>query len=168
MAESTISSGESGDRTQCLIFINRTKMKIKEFLINWILSPILWILVFVWTLPQTLLGMYLVKGFHAEKYIQKGFTHFMTSPRMRGGISLGMIVLIQCINEAGSYVRLDIMRHEYGHVIQSLILGPLYLIVIGLPSLLWAAFICDWTDKDYYWFYTERWANKLGDKYFKW
>ena len=30
-----------------------------------------------------------------------------------------------------------ILVHEYGHTIQSLILGPLYLIVIGIPSLLW-------------------------------
>lgn len=28
--------------------------------------------------------------------------------------------------------------HEYGHTVQSLILGPLYLPVVGLPSLLWA------------------------------
>lgn len=39
----------------------------------------------------------------------------------------------------------------------------LYLIVIGLPSLLWA-----WLGdsiapgKSYYWFYTERWADRLG------
>jgi len=28
--------------------------------------------------------------------------------------------------------------HEYGHTIQSIILGPLFLIVIGLPSSIWA------------------------------
>ena len=30
--------------------------------------------------------------------------------------------------------------HEYGHTIQSLILEPLYLIIIGIPSTLWEFF----------------------------
>lgn len=30
-----------------------------------------------------------------------------------------------------------LLVHEYGHTIQSMILGPLYLIVIGIPSTLW-------------------------------
>lgn len=30
----------------------------------------------------------------------------------------------------------ETLKHEYGHSIQSKILGPLYLIVIGLPSLM--------------------------------
>lgn len=43
------------------------------------------------------------------------------------------------------------------------LLGLLYLLVIGLPSLLWAwlhRYIAP--DKSYYWFYTERWADLLG------
>lgn len=56
------------------------------------------------------------------------------------------------------------VRHEWGHTRQSLILGPLYLIVIGIPSIIWAAthrIIVP--NKPYDWFYTEAWANKLGD-----
>lgn len=30
-------------------------------------------------------------------------------------------------------------KHEYGHTIQSLILGPLWIFVIGLPSLIWCS-----------------------------
>ena len=30
-----------------------------------------------------------------------------------------------------------LLVHEYGHTIQSLIFGPLYLIVMGIPSTLW-------------------------------
>ena len=55
------------------------------------------------------------------------------------------------------------IRHEYGHTRQSLILGPLYLIVIGIPSIIWAAthhVIAP--SKSYDWLYTERWADKLG------
>lgn len=42
-------------------------------------------------------------------------------------------------------------------------LGPLYLIVIGIPSLLHAAVhdsLC--RNKDYKHFYTEKWADKLA------
>ena len=32
----------------------------------------------------------------------------------------------------------DIAAHEYGHTFQSLLLGPLYLFLIGIPSSCWA------------------------------
>ena len=59
--------------------------------------------------------------------------------------------------------------HEYGHSIQSLILGPLYLIIIGIPSTLWG-FLPSLSAKrkkhhiSYFIFYTERWANLLGER----
>lgn len=56
-----------------------------------------------------------------------------------------------------------ILKHEIGHTKQSLYLGPLYLIVIGLPSIVWAFIQSRWMkDCDYYSFYTEKWANRLG------
>ncbi len=58
--------------------------------------------------------------------------------------------------------------HEYGHTIQSLMLGPLYLPVIGLPSALWAQLPrCQrkWRgNMSYFSFYTEKSANYLGEK----
>ena len=54
--------------------------------------------------------------------------------------------------------------HEYGHSIQSKILGPLYLLVIGLPSIIWAGLFEKYRNKhkiSYYSFFTEKWANKL-------
>ena len=59
--------------------------------------------------------------------------------------------------------------HEYVHTIQSLILGPLYLIVIGIPSTLWG-FLPNLHKKrkddqiSYFSFFTEDWANRLGEK----
>ena len=60
-----------------------------------------------------------------------------------------------------------VLRHEYGHSIQSMILGPFYLPVIGIPSFLRAnvAFLSrNWRSgrTGYYAFYPERWANRLG------
>ena len=55
-------------------------------------------------------------------------------------------------------------KHEFGHYKQSLILGPLYLFVIGIPSIC-LNIISRYNKKvweNYYNFYTERWANKLG------
>lgn len=59
--------------------------------------------------------------------------------------------------------------HEYGHTIQSLLLGPLYLIVIGLPSFVWSRWKrLIWLRREsgipYSWFYTERWADWLGER----
>lgn len=60
-----------------------------------------------------------------------------------------------------------LLVHEYGHTIQSLILGPLYLIVIGIPSTLWG-FLGGRKRRDeqipYGAFFTEKWANHLGER----
>ena len=58
--------------------------------------------------------------------------------------------------------------HEYGHSIQSAILGPFYLLIIGIPSFIWATCFKKYrkiNNIDYYSFYTERWANYLANKY---
>lgn len=60
-----------------------------------------------------------------------------------------------------------LLVHEYGHTVQSLILGPLYLPVVGLPSLLWARLpLCQrrWRGEiSYFSFLTEKNANFLGE-----
>jgi hypothetical protein len=56
--------------------------------------------------------------------------------------------------------------HEYGHTRQSHLLGPLYLIVIALPSLIWAGCFDEYRARhniSYYKLYTESWADKLGN-----
>ena len=65
-----------------------------------------------------------------------------------------------------------LLIHEYGHSLQSLILGPLYLIVMGIPSTLWGFMPhCSKKRKEqnisYFAFFTERWANYLGEKILK-
>ena len=62
-----------------------------------------------------------------------------------------------------------LLVHEYGHTIQSLILGPLYLLLIGIPSTLWGfSPRLNKKRKDnqisYFTFFTEKWANDLGEK----
>ena len=62
-----------------------------------------------------------------------------------------------------------LLVHEYGHTIQSLLLGPLYLIIIGIPSASWAniPYFRNKRRKDkisYFSFFTEKWANSWGEK----
>ena len=61
-----------------------------------------------------------------------------------------------------------LLVHEYGHTVQSLLLGPLYLPLAGLPSALWAHLPCcqrKWRGEvSYFSFFTERNANFLGEK----
>lgn len=61
----------------------------------------------------------------------------------------------------------QLLIHEYGHTIQSLILGPLYLLIIGLPSMLWSFLpVCARMREQgvsYFDFYCESSANALGE-----
>lgn len=62
----------------------------------------------------------------------------------------------------------ELLVHEYGHTIQSLILGPLYLPLVGLPSVIWfnAPHMKKRrlkSGKSYYAFLPERSANWLGE-----
>lgn len=129
------------------------------------------ILYWTWCLPQTLLGFFVKLFLNGKKakYIinDKTYIVYNTDKTWLGGISLGKYVCLG-INQD----RENTIKHEHGHQIQSLILGPLYLLIIGLPSGLWCWFIWNLVNKirvkkgksylSYYWFYPEAWANKLG------
>lgn len=61
--------------------------------------------------------------------------------------------------------------HEYGHCLQSALLGPLYLIVIGLPSFIWCRSkkLEQWRAEkgiSYYDLYAERWADAWAERFF--
>ena len=62
-----------------------------------------------------------------------------------------------------------LLIHEYGHTIQSLILGPLFIPIIAIPSIIWALtpLLKRYRNRkrfSYYRFYPEAWANHLGNK----
>ena len=119
------------------------------------------ILSWLWQFPQELLGLLFgcfLKGkrrLTGVPGIPQGIC-VRFSESMSGGISLGHFVYVRRIDD------IRMVRHEYGHCRQSLILGPLYLAVIGLPSLLWAVWWNPCRRVPYYRFYTERWADRLG------
>ena len=86
------------------------------------------IILYIWQLPQNLLGLlirYIVRAelLYSGLYIWK----------LRSGLSLGSYIFVneRCADST--------ILHELGHRKQSRILGPLYLLVIGIPSFLWAS-----------------------------
>lgn len=113
-------------------------------------------ILYIWQLPQNLIALlFLLYLQNEQKHELKGIK-FYYSEKFPGGISLGEYIIVGTENYST-------VKHEYGHVLQSRILGPLYLFVIGIPSLLHAGLHnCENFDKRYFHFYTERWADKLG------
>lgn len=100
----------------------------------------------LWGAPQSLLGLAVFLRWRKQPHF---WYHgaLVTVWNTRGGMSLGMFVFIPAAAyqserpdapPPGSRERcLHTLHHEYGHTLQSLLLGPLYLPVIGLPSWLW-------------------------------
>ena len=125
------------------------------------MKKVIEILLYIWQLPQNLLGL-LVKLLYRENsaLTYKG-KHIAVCLSFPGGISLGNTVIVNKypFNKSAW----NDVKHEWGHTKQSLYLGPLYLIVIGIPSIVWAALQGWLVKKDYYSFYTEKWADKLGN-----
>ena len=128
---------------------------------------------YIWQLPQNLLGLLLILFYRPDEKIRLdngNLVYFST--KMQGGISLGMYSIINkyyLIALGGNkdiVKNLDVVKHEgLGHGTQSRYFGPLYLVVIGLPSIIWASIygsLVPYTHNGYYSFFTESWADKLG------
>jgi hypothetical protein len=117
------------------------------------------ILLYIWCLPQNLLGLALRLFYKGNDSIYEDAI-VRRSTKMPGGISLGKYIIV---NQWSSK---EDVKHEYGHCIQSKYLGWLYLPAIGILSLVWAG-LYGWIVKPsvngYYRFFTEKWADKLGN-----
>ena len=124
-----------------------------------VLRKVVTILLYVWQLPQNLAGLLLVAVLRPEQSYDYEGSRIYYASRMRGGISLGRYIVIRDVMK--DYTG-TVEQHELGHAKQSRILGWFYLFVIGIPSILWAAWWNESRSRDYYSFYTERWADYLG------
>ena len=120
-----------------------------------------YLLQWTWGLPQNLLGLVvwlICKGETQPRFHGAAIKRWR---RSSGSAGIGMFLFLQ--EDADR----ELLLHEYGHSLQSIILGPLFLPVVGLPSLLWAQLPVArrWRkrhQKSYYWLYCESWANRLG------
>lgn len=125
---------------------------------------------YLWQLPQNLLGLLLFAFYRPDRMhtTQNGIV-ICYSYKMKGGISLGKYSLVNVCHyrqDISESLKRDTVRHEaIGHAKQSLYLGWLYLPIVGLQSILWAALygrIVKPTKNGYYRFWTEKWADRLG------
>ncbi len=127
-----------------------------------------------WGLLQTFLGLVLFFMHYNDKHFNYHGAA-VTVWEMKSSVSLGMFVFVasepffveKFEGQIGAKELSNrLLVHEYGHTIQSLILGPLYLILIGIPSTLWG-FLGGRKRKEkqipYGAFVTEKWANSLGE-----
>ena len=127
------------------------------------------LILFIWQLPQHIVAIiyfgYLVI-MCKDLGVDSRYKQATVIPCiMRGAITLGNYVFVGLNSEYRK-----IVKHELGHTIQSKILGPLYLIVIGIPSITYCGLrrlFPSLRKKNYYDFYTEKSANYLSKKYIK-
>lgn len=84
------------------------------------------ILKYIWCFPQLLVGL-IVKIITKAKKDERGLYIW----NLGYGLSLDSFIFV---NRNASE---DTIKHEQGHTKQSRILGPLYLIIIGIPSAIW-------------------------------
>ena len=132
------------------------------------MSTIVNIIMFLWQLPQNIIGaiLFCIYSTFSDVIVVDEGTSVSVYTSIKGGLSLGAFNFLQrgYYRNPSKYVTKTIL-HAEGHRKQSRILGPLYLLVIGLPSVIWEALrTCFkyFRKKDYYSFYTEKWADKLA------
>jgi hypothetical protein len=122
-------------------------------------------LTWTWCLPQALLSA-LAAAVALRLGAREGLHRGVQVLRMRqlrrlGGVCLGTVILVP---DDASPTFLD---HEWGHWRQQRVLGPFYLLVIGIPSLS-HALLHRALGRDagsYHRFYTEAWADQAGGIY---
>jgi len=127
------------------------------------------ILMYVWQLPQHLLARVIWEALWlAKRIIQTEYdctfpgNVFITIRVKSMGVSLGRYIFLD-----EGYGSID-RKHERGHSFQSHTWGPLYLLVIGIPSVignLWDRIFHKWwsAEKRSAWYYS-RWPEKQADK----
>ena len=127
---------------------------------NKILHILVFIGFFIWQLPQNIIAIIMLPFIGKLSLIKYDCYCFaFKAKRMSGSISLGSFIFL-----CESHAKKDtIVAHEFGHVWWSHAFGPLYLISIGIPSIMWAAFRNSEKHPCYYSFYTERIANEKAN-----
>lgn len=123
----------------------------------------------IWQLPQHIIAyiIMLVNCKSLKQMVSKdGIHYYLVDHLSNCGISLGNYIFLDV---DGIYDDITI-KHERGHQKQSLMLGPLYLIIIGLPSIMGNIlnrikykYFRKHYDRDFYYKQPwEAWADKLG------
>ena len=123
------------------------------------------ILLWIWQLPQHLIALFMCAVLKVKPSTKDVMLYKYNFP----SFSLGEYIFISWSNwvdySNNFHNGLVTMFHEVGHTRQSRYLGWLWLFVIGIPSALhwvWYQYYGRKHGYNYYNFYTEKWADKLG------
>lgn len=150
------------------ISVSSPKPREKSFLHtlqNILFSIVQW----TWGLPVNLVGgiAYFICTVILKRRHQKfGHARIVYLPWKSGGLSMGLFIFVKdnASTEEWTY---NTRIHEYGHTWQCLLLGPLYYLVVALPSVIWCNCFAGYRKKNnvsYYKLYCEAWANAWGQK----
>lgn len=131
---------------------------------------IILIALFFWELPQTVLGLLvfaIMKSRRKITHIEKeDYRIFVETSET--GVSLGWLIFWSPAGNRFAHLVNDCRMHENGHARQSLLLGPFYLLVVGIPSLTrvlygkWYRRRYGHSWNNYFNGFPENWADKLG------
>jgi len=129
-----------------------------------------YLLHWTWALSQNIVGgigclLMALSGKHRRENFHGAVITYVNTKKRFGGVSLGMFIFMAADKNEG-WIH-DTRIHEFGHCVQSILLGPLYWIVVALPSILWCNLptVVRWRkekDVSYYALYCEGWANVWG------
>ncbi|MDR0443283.1 MAG: hypothetical protein LBH44_07755 [Treponema sp.] len=126
------------------------------------------LLLYLWQLPQHLVALVVWEVLKCARKVMSVLrghdsTIIYALPKM--GLSLGRYIFVHYGCSPLT------IKHEMGHSRQSLIFGPFYLLLVGIPSAVFAniwdrLFHKKWSsEKRHDWYYNrypEKWADKLG------
>ena len=96
------------------------------------------VLKWIWQFPQNIIGFLWSRPYHTSMFFKmpdgKSIRVYFTDNVAKCGVCLGQYIILDYERYFAKSYTLEAVRHEYGHSIQSELLGPLYLINIGLVS----------------------------------
>ena len=137
---------------------------------NTIKDFVFYLIQWTWGLPVNLVGglMFLfftkIKGYRWQHF---GYSKIVYVPWKGGGLSMGLFIFIKAQPKSRTWAY-NCRIHEYGHTWQCLLLGPLYYLVIALPSIIWCNCFAGYRKKNnvpYSAVYCEKWADLWGQKF---
>lgn len=124
---------------------------------------VFYLLQFTWGLTVNLAGLLVFlccpRGCRRQRFCNSVVVRL---PGGRGGLSLGIFIFLS-VQDPRDVPAL--CAHEYGHTVQCLFLGPLYWVVVALPSVVWCHFFARYRKErriPYDALYCERWATAWG------
>lgn len=124
-----------------------------------------YLLQFTWGLPVNLVG--LIAFLCCRRCPRERFCNSVVTclPPGRGSLSLGIFIFLSASSPADSRA---LCAHEYGHTIQCLVLGPLYWVLVAVPSVIWYHFFDGYRKRrrvPYDALYCEGWATAWGRRW---